>query len=109
MGFSTRLGRRTFLAKGLTGAGALGALALAPGLVVSPPFGGRAAAAGVGSRPAAEPLAGPASVPLPDTIVFYVRDVNRGEVGMLVDTEEIVVEDRVLVAHLLHALTARAF
>lgn len=108
MGFNTRLGRRTFLAKGMTGASALGALALAPGLLLSPPFAGHAATSRVGSRPAAEHGVPPASVPLPDPIVFYVRDVNRGEVGMLVDTEEIVVEDRVLVVHLLHALTARA-
>ena len=96
------------MAKGFTGAGALGALALAPGLLLSPPLAGRAEASRVGSRPAAEHGIPQASVPLPDLIVFYVRDVNAGEVGMLVETEEIIVEDKVLVAHLLHALTARA-
>ena len=96
------------MAKGVAGAGALGALALAPGLMLSPPIAGRAAASSVGPRPAAEHGLPLASVPLPDLIVFYVRDVNQGEVGMLVDAEEIVVEDRVLVTHLLHALTARA-
>src|SRR6186997_553838 len=84
------LDRRTFLKRAAIGAGAVGAVVLAPTLV-------RDSGADPESVAAIEELqaGGP--------VMIYVRDASRGEAVIMADDTERVVTDRALVSHLLQA------
>jgi hypothetical protein len=93
--------RREFLKRASVGAAAVGALVMAPGLKLARE---RSAAAGrvpseAGFAPTVKLTEG-AGGPL----VAYVRDPARGEVAILVGTEEVVRYDPALVARLLQAV-----
>ncbi len=89
---STRFDRRVFLRRGALVAGAAAAVAVVPGPLVSGlgsgDEGGQRVSA-VGDDPSGlQPM------------VAYVRDAAAGEVILMAGTEEIVINDRVLVARL---------
>lgn len=83
--------RRSFLigsGVGAVGVAAIGATGGLPGL-----------AGGAASAATPEDLARAASRPM----MLHVRDARRGEIGILVGEQEVVVNDRALVAKLLRA------
>ena len=72
----------------------------AAGVVAAGAAGGLPGIAGAAAATATpEDLARAASRPM----MLHVRDARRGEIGILVDEQEIVVNDRALVAKLLRA------
>jgi hypothetical protein len=92
------LSRRSFLIKGTTGAAALGALSVLPGVE------GRAAAAE--SKPSASHVSSSVATTTPentrsDSLVVHIPDPRTGEVHYLVGTKEIVQTDKALVARIL--------
>lgn len=92
------ISRRNFLIKGTSGAAALGALSVLPGL------DGRADAAG--SAPKLEhPIAPVAttthSSASKDSLIVHIPDARTGEIHYLVGTREIVQKDKALVARIL--------
>jgi hypothetical protein len=92
------ISRRSFLIKGTTGAAALGALAVLPGVE------GRADAAE--SKPTTTRPVAPVTTTTPantrsDSLVVHIPDPRSGEVHFLVGTREIVQKDKALVARIL--------
>jgi hypothetical protein len=90
--------RRTFLVTG--SAGALGAAGVASGVLRRGGGGSRADGSSASPTTAltTEEVA-QASIPM----MLHVRDVEAGEVGVLVDEREVVFTDKALVAKLLRA------
>jgi hypothetical protein len=85
-----KLTRRDLIKQTSAGAAALGALAAVPGL------------AGVQGAPEAHG-AGLSAADRNGPLVAYLRDVAKGEIGLLVGTREIIVRDPELVQRLLRA------
>ena len=85
-----KLTRRDLIKQTSAGAAALGALAALPGLA-----GAQGAAEAHATAPAVADRSGP--------LVAYLRDVAKGEIGLLVGTREIIVRDRELAQRLLKA------
>jgi hypothetical protein len=85
-----KLTRRDLIKQTSAGAAALGALAALPGL------------AGAQGVPEAH-AAGLAVADRTGPLVAYLRDMAKGEIGLLVGTREIIVRDRELVERLLKA------
>ena len=92
----SNLDRRSFLARAAAGGAALGAAAMIPAVVVS-----RAGDGGDTPEVSAANVA-----PLAEPMVAYVRDAQVGEVVIMVGTQEIVLQDRMLASRLIAAASA---
>ena len=84
------LARRAFLKRAAIGAGAVGAVALAPGLIRD-------------SGVLPESVAAIEELRAGGPVMIYVRDAARGEAVIMANDTERVVTDRALVSHLLEA------